>query len=369
MPNKNNKKIRGPNKTSDHHQYSDESLVNVQRPLVSICTPTFNRRPFIPYLIECVKHQTYPLDRIEWVIVDDGTDPIGDLVKHLSFVKYIRIDLEKIPLGKKRNLMHTHCTGDFLVYMDDDDYYPRDRVSHAVEMLQAHPASLIAGSSEMHIYFGSSLNTNTDKITGEIYQCGPYGTNVATAATFAFRRELLDKTRYNDADGFTEEPGFLQDKNGNKEPVLQLDPLKTILVISHPHNSLNKEHMLRDPEQFLLIKSRFKIEDFIQSPILVDFYIRVASYLLDLYEPGKKEHKPQLNLNLLRSREAQITSRTDQRISDSHAIILKSKPYCQMKKALEAKIAALKTNYALSEAKNAVAESEINAFVYVNENN
>ena len=57
-------------------------------PFVSLCTPTFNRRPFIPYMIKCFEHQTYPKDRIEWIIIDDGTDPIGDLVKHIPQVKY-----------------------------------------------------------------------------------------------------------------------------------------------------------------------------------------------------------------------------------------------------------------------------------------
>ena len=52
-------------------------------PFVSICTPTFNRRPFIPFMIKCFEHQTYPKDRIEWIIIDDGTDPIEDLVKDI----------------------------------------------------------------------------------------------------------------------------------------------------------------------------------------------------------------------------------------------------------------------------------------------
>ena len=59
-------------------------------PFVSICTPTFNRRPFIPALINCVKNQNYPLNRIEWIIIDDGTDPIEDLVKDIKEVKYFQ---------------------------------------------------------------------------------------------------------------------------------------------------------------------------------------------------------------------------------------------------------------------------------------
>ena len=33
-------------------------------PFVSVCTPTFNRRPFIPGMLKCFEHQTYPKNRI-----------------------------------------------------------------------------------------------------------------------------------------------------------------------------------------------------------------------------------------------------------------------------------------------------------------
>ena len=127
---------------------------NKTYPFVSICTPTFNRRPFIPFMIKCFEHQTYPKDRIEWIIIDDGSDPIEDLVKDIPQVKYFYYK-EHMLLGKKRNLMHTKCSGDIIVYMDDDDYYPPERISHAVETLQQNPKYLFAGSSEMHIYFDS----------------------------------------------------------------------------------------------------------------------------------------------------------------------------------------------------------------------
>ena len=51
-------------------------------PFVSVCTPTFNRRPFIPYMIKCFNHQDYPKDRMEWIIIDDGTDKIEDIIKN-----------------------------------------------------------------------------------------------------------------------------------------------------------------------------------------------------------------------------------------------------------------------------------------------
>ena len=167
---------------------------------VSICTPTFNRRPFIPFMIKCFEHQTYPKDRMEWIIIDDGTDPIDDLVCHIPQVKYFYYE-EKMLLGKKRNLMHSKCSGDILVYMDDDDYYPPERVSHAVETLQENPSFLIAGSSELHIYFDSR---------NKIFQCGPYKINHSTAATFAFKKELLRQTKYDESNGMAEEKAFLK---------------------------------------------------------------------------------------------------------------------------------------------------------------
>ena len=78
-----------------------------EMPFVSICTPTFNRRPFIPTMIKLIENQTYPKDRLEWIIVDDGTDPIGDLIKDIPYAKYFHYEGEKMKLGKKRNISPT----------------------------------------------------------------------------------------------------------------------------------------------------------------------------------------------------------------------------------------------------------------------
>ena len=63
-------------------------------PTVSVCTPTFNRRPFIPIMFECFRNQTYPKHKIEWIIVDDGTDKIKDLIEQSNIpqIKYFTVD-------------------------------------------------------------------------------------------------------------------------------------------------------------------------------------------------------------------------------------------------------------------------------------
>jgi len=204
-------------------------------PTVSVCTPTFNRRPFINVMFECFKNQTYPRDKTEWIIIDDGTDKIKDLVEKsgISQIKYFELDT-KLTLGAKRNLMHEKTTGDIIVYMDDDDYYPPERIQHAVDMLMSNKEILIAGSSEMYVYF---------KHINKMYQAGPYNQNHATAATFAFRKELLNITRYNETKSLAEEKEFLKNYS---IPMIQLDPLKTILVFSHIHILYDIEQVLEE---------------------------------------------------------------------------------------------------------------------------
>jgi glycosyltransferase involved in cell wall biosynthesis len=249
-------------------------------PFVTLCTPTFNRRPFIPIMIKCFEIQTYPKDRIEWIIVDDGTDKIEDLIKDIPQIKYLKFD-EKMTLGKKRNFMHSKCTGDIIVYMDDDDYYPPERISHAVDTLIKNPNYMIVGSSLLAIYY---------KSIGKMYEFGPYVENHSTAASFAFRKELLKKTKYNDDNCFGEEKFFLKDYT---IPLKQLDIKKTILVISHKHNTYNKENLLDRLDETLGKESRLLIDEFIKEPKMKQFYLNDVDELLDAYDPGKPENKPE----------------------------------------------------------------------------
>ena len=248
-------------------------------PFVSLCTPTFNRRPFIKYMIKCFEHQTYPKDRMEWIIIDDGTDKIEDLVSHIPQVKYFYYEKKK-PLGEKRNIMHEKSCGDILVYMDDDDYYPPQRVEHAVQMLTTHKSALCAGSSEIYIYF---------KHIDQMVQFGPYGPKHATAGTFAFKRKLLEECKYDNTASLAEEKAFLKNYT---IPFVQLEPKKTILVFSHRHNTFDKRKLLDNPHPNFVKNSDKKVTDFIKESELEDFYVNQIDGLLEEYKPGDPTMKP-----------------------------------------------------------------------------
>jgi glycosyltransferase involved in cell wall biosynthesis len=267
-------------------------------PRVSICTPTFNRRPFFKGIIQSVLSQKYPKELIEWVIIDDGTDKIEDLVSHIPNVKYFKIN-EKMTLGKKRNYMHNMCSfkndDDIIVYMDDDDFYPPRRVSHAVDKL-INSEALCAGSSELYIWF-NTLN--------KMYKFGPYGPNHSTAGTFAFKRILLKDTHYEDDALLAEEKYFLKNYT---IPFVQLDPISTILVFSHEQNTFDKRRLI-DPANKMCIESSLKVKNFIKNKEIQNFYMNELPLLLNNYEPGDIKHKP----DVLKEIERRDTERNAER--------------------------------------------------------
>jgi glycosyltransferase involved in cell wall biosynthesis len=277
-------------------------------PFVSVCTPTFNRRPFWEYTIKCFNHQDYPKDKMEWIIIDDGTDKIKDLVCDISQVKYYSYD-EKMPLGKKRNIMHAKSCGDILVYMDDDDYYPPERVSHAVNMLLTHPNALCAGASEIYIWF---------KHIQKMFQFGPYSPSHATAGTFAFKRELLKDHKYDDNAALAEEKAFLKNYS---VPFVQLEPKKTILVFSHIHNTFDKKKLLETGENNYQKTSDRSVDEFIKDKDLKEFYMERLEGLLQNYYPGDPINKPDVIQQIKEIEEERRKMVLDQQNSQGQIVI------------------------------------------------
>ena len=273
-----NKKPTKKSKSSTNSTSNDSDLL----PFVSICTPTYNRRPFFPMAIECFNNYDYPKDRMEWIIVDDGSDSVEDLVKDIPQVRYFREEQQMV-LGRKRNYMHEKAKGDIIVYQDDDDYYPPERISHAVEKLMSDPKVMAGGSTVLFLYF---------KHISQMYRFGPYSQNHATAGTFAFKRELLKETKYDDFKALAEERDFLK---GYTVPFIQFDPVKTILVFSHNHNTFDKKKLLEfAPNPTCNPDMNITVDHIMKSETAKKFFLEDIDELLAAYEPGDIKNKPEV---------------------------------------------------------------------------
>ena len=233
-----------------------------QKPFVSVITPTYNRGRFLPALVACYKAQTYPKERMEWIVLDDGTEPVGEqflaLTKGLPNVRYIREE-EKQLIGAKRNRLNKEAKGEIIVCMDDDDFYSPERVSHVVAKFAQNPKVELAGSSEVYMYFSSCQ---------KIVKLGPYSSRHATNGTIAYRASYAKTRTYDETVTFAEEKSFLEEY---RNPMIQLDPMKVMLVMAHSENTFNKERFLTEENEFCK-KTSMKIRDFIKDKALREFY-------------------------------------------------------------------------------------------------
>ncbi len=231
-------------------------------PFVSVITPTYNRRRFIPSLIQCYKNQDYRKDRMEWIILDDGQDKVKDLFdaasKTIPNIRYIALE-EKLLIGAKRNRLNQEAKGQIIVAMDDDDYYPACRVSAVVNAFKHNPKHELAGASEIYMYYSDIQ---------KIYRLGPYNPNHATNGTMAWKKSYADTHIYDETVTHSEERSFLEDY---KHPMIQLDPFKVMLVMSHSENTFDKKKM-REQETPFVKKTDMKLKTFIKEKELREFF-------------------------------------------------------------------------------------------------
>jgi glycosyltransferase involved in cell wall biosynthesis len=228
-------------------------------PFVSCLTPTYERRQFLPVLLDIFRRQTYPANRRELVILDDSKesnqDLIDDFVKEYPEVNIVyKYSPEKLKLGKKRNLLNDMAKGDYIMYMDDDDYYCSDKIKYTITRMLGSRGNF-SGSSEMYLYF-------TD--TKLIYRFNRIAQNHSTAGTFCFHRDYLKDHRFQDDAEKAEEKIFL---NEYKTQQIQIDPFKAILCIAHTKNTFDKRNLLER-----MVKTSLKLKNFVKEKHLIEFY-------------------------------------------------------------------------------------------------
>ena len=134
-------------------------------PKISILTPTYDRKKFLPIMIHNIKNQSYPKHLIEWVILDSYSftgkeapslfrnDNEKSLLSSLLGVEISYTYAHKMmSIGEKRNWLVKNAKYDHLINMDSDDLYFDDYIKYSVDFLKKGKYSLI-GSPEMLFIF------------------------------------------------------------------------------------------------------------------------------------------------------------------------------------------------------------------------
>ena len=115
-------------------------------PLVSVITRTYAKRGmFLAQALFSVAHQVYP--NVEHIVVEDGGDAMRPVIDHVVALtgKPVRhIPLPRIGRSAAGNAGLAAATGEFVVFLDDDDLYFHDHLETLVNALLADPVAVAA---------------------------------------------------------------------------------------------------------------------------------------------------------------------------------------------------------------------------------
>ena len=161
-----------------------EEIEKTDLPNISIITPTFGRPDFFYLSLHNIKNSTYPKEKMQWIILDEGENTVKHLVPKDNFIEYYHISKEqrlqyynnmcdslvkrsngeevtksqrksrlskklykvhsngdflfgRLPIGLKRNIGCALAKNDYIVFMDDDDYYPANSIMKRVLLLKS----------------------------------------------------------------------------------------------------------------------------------------------------------------------------------------------------------------------------------------
>lgn len=200
-------------------------------PDVSILCITKDRRIFMPLLKYCYMIQSYPEDKLELVIVDDGADSIEDTLIGVPNVKYVRCE-SGMTISQKRNLGVENAMYDVVAVMDDDDVYPNNSVLQRTAMMLMEPKKECAFCTTIPCYditkFASFMNVPPNQLSMS---------QRVSEASLIFTKKFWEERKFDDSIHIGEGNAFIQ---GREQMCRELSPQEVIVSLVHSKNTSSR---------------------------------------------------------------------------------------------------------------------------------
>jgi len=106
-------------------------------PDVSIIIPCYNHAPYIKDAIQSCLNQS--LEDIEIIVVDDGsTDTSCEIINAINDPRILIISQENQGVGAARNMGIEKAQGEFIQFLDADDFIHPDKIKKQTELLKSN---------------------------------------------------------------------------------------------------------------------------------------------------------------------------------------------------------------------------------------
>lgn len=213
--------------------------------LLSVIIPVYNVEKYIRRTVDSILNQTYT--NIELILVDDGsTDNSLDVC--LSYKKDPRVQVftkENGGQSTARNLGLDNCSGDYIAFMDSDDYIESTMYEKLIKLLEDTNSDITSCAVQrfyedderiLETYSNEVVFLDKSKVLHELTLNRFYRFEVWNKV---FKKEVLENIRFNEGQLF-EEIAFTRHYLKNINRIANIDtPLHNYLV-SRPGNTNSK---------------------------------------------------------------------------------------------------------------------------------
>lgn len=179
-------------------------------PLVSVIMPSYNCRRWISEALDSLLAQTY--SNLDIIVVDDGsTDDTATFLKEKYKDKLNYIYQPNAGLAHARNTGLKAAKGEFISFLDADDWILPNKIAHQVNYLNQHPECDIVYTNFWYAYD----NKPDELIPGEKFGIkindGEIMPNLLQGNNFPIHAPLLRRKCVEAISGFTESLRSLED--------------------------------------------------------------------------------------------------------------------------------------------------------------
>lgn len=167
---------------------------------VSIIIPLYNEEKHIDACIRSLVAQTYPLEKMEWILADGrSTDKTVEIIE-----RYIDKYPITLLLNEKRltpyalNMAIERAKGKYIIRLDAHASFPPEYIERCVHYLDTTDADNVGGiaETEAHGFIGKSIAQMLSTkfgVGGSDFRVGEGNKYVDTVPFGAFRREVFER--------------------------------------------------------------------------------------------------------------------------------------------------------------------------------
>lgn len=133
---------------------------------ISIIIPVFNIEDYIKEALESIVRQTIGFEHLEVIMVDDcSTDESGEIIDEYAS-KYDNFTAIHLPensryAGKPRNIGMEIATGEYLMFLDPDDYYTDNACELLYKKIKNGNEDIVFGKFNILLENGNMINASS----------------------------------------------------------------------------------------------------------------------------------------------------------------------------------------------------------------